>query len=272
MPKNFISNKELRKLLEQATEEEKLALTKLIKEKKKSAYSAKKLQIKICELGGLDFVNYIREGGTGYLDILDGLLDKLDIEGFQEYDEIEKFDRIVSPYNSLSIPLINFDSPLEYKKSEAKKLGLDYAEKVEEKIILKLLEDAYENMSQEKRKNFDEQISLAATKFGSSNNKELLTGTAGLLALGNLGGFATYTFLTSLMSTVSFGTLGFGAYTAATSLLSVLLGPVGWAGLGVFAAYSYSSPEYKKLIPIVATIGAIRQRVKYESQFTEKKI
>jgi len=34
-----------------------------------------------------------------------------------------------------------------------------------------------------------------------------LTGTAGLMILANLDGFATYTFLTSAMSIISMGTL-----------------------------------------------------------------
>jgi len=263
MPKNFISNKELRKLLEKATKEERLALTKLIKPKKTNAYSAKKLQVIICELGGNNIINYVREGGTGYLDILDDVLDKLEIKKSLSYEKVEKFDRLVSPFNNT---FMKFESPLEYKKSEAKKLGIRYAEEVEEKIILKLLEDAYKNMSKEEKKDFDEQIFLATKKLDISNNQEYIVGSAGLLAVGNLGGFATYTLLTSLMSTVSFGTLGFGAYTAATSLLSILLGPVGWVGVGVFAAYTYGAPEYKKIIPIVAIIGAIRQRVKYESK------
>ena len=47
MPKRFISNKELRNLLSKATEEERLALTKLLKPKKDKAYGFKKLQKKI---------------------------------------------------------------------------------------------------------------------------------------------------------------------------------------------------------------------------------
>ena len=266
MPKNFISNKELRNLLKQATEEERLALTKLIKLQKTSAYSAKELQIKICELGGNSTINYIREGGTGYLDIVDDVLNKLNIKGFPTYDKIGIFDRLVSPYSNNFLPFIEFDSPLKYKKSEAKKLGLEYAEKAEEKVISKLLEDAYEKMSDEEKKSFEEQILLATKKFTSSHSTEYIAGGASLLALGNIGGFTTYTLLTSLMSTVSFGTLGFGTYTAATSLLSILLGPVGWASLGGFAVYAYGAPEYKKLIPIVAIVGAIRQRIKYKSK------
>jgi uncharacterized protein YaaW (UPF0174 family) len=61
------------------------------------------------------------------------------------------------------------------------------------------------------------------------------------------------------------GTLGFRAYTAATSFLSIVLGPIGWAGLGIFAAYSIGGENYKKTIPCIAIIGAIRQRIKYEN-------
>jgi len=48
-------------------------------------------------------------------------------------------------------------------------------------------------------------------------------------------------------------------------LLSIVLGPIGWAGLGIFAVYSIGGEDYKKTIPCVAIIGAIRQRIKYEN-------
>ena len=102
-----------------------------------------------------------------------------------------------------------------------------------------------------------------ARKYDNNINT-YLTGGAGLIALGNLGGFATYTFLTTFLSTISMGSLGFGAYTVATSLLSVIMGPVGWASLGAIAILTLGSSNTKKLIPIVAIIGAMRQRVDYE--------
>ncbi len=68
------------------------------------------------------------------------------------------------------------------------------------------------------------------------------------------------------------GTLGFGAYTTATSALSVFLGPVGWIGLGAAAVYSYGKPKYKKLIPVVATIALIRQRLAYEAKLLAEKL
>jgi len=265
MPKKFISNGELRTLLEKATDDERLALTRLLNPKKDKAYDAKKLQKKICLEGGNDGVNYVRGQGTGYLDIIDDVLDKLDIDGFPSYDEVSSYDEITSPLADINdyIPFIDIDSPLKYKKKKARKLGIDYAEKAENAIILALLEKAYENMSEEEKKSFDIQVSKVASTISSDTTRNI-AGATGLMVLANMGGFATYTFLTTSMSALTFGSLGFGAYTTATSMLSVILGPVGWVGLGTYAVYAYGAPDYQKLISIVATIGTIRQRVKYE--------
>lgn len=120
-------------------------------------------------------------------------------------------------------------------------------------------------MSEKEKLSFDEQMNKVA-KECSSNATQNLTGAAGFIVLGNLGGFATYTFLTTAMSTITLGTLGFGAYTTATSLLSFLLGPPGWTALGIATVFTVGKPDYQKLIPIVAIVGAIRQRVKYETE------
>jgi uncharacterized protein YaaW (UPF0174 family) len=250
MPKMFISNATLRELIEKATYEEKLSLTKILDKHQTKPFSATKLQKDICWEGGHGFANTYRGQGTGYLDILDEVADELKIRNIPSYNsKVKYYDEIES---------------LKYDQEKTNILGIDYAEKVEEKIILKVLEITYKEMSEQDKLSFDAQINKIAKEF-DSNITEKLTGTAGLMALGNLGGFATYTFLTTAMSTITMGTLGFGAYTAATTLLSIALGPVGWAGLGAATILALGKPDYQKLIPIVATIGAIRQRIKYES-------
>ena len=276
MPKRFISNKELRSLLVNATEDERLSLTKLLNPKKDQAYTAKKLQKKICLEGGHDLMNKIRNQGTGYLDIIDDVLDELEIDGFPSYsDKVAYYDELSPDYESSPswikdiVGAVDMAPSLKYSKKKSRKLGLDYAEKAEEKIIWTLLEKIYESMDEEAQKSFDEQIQSVAEKYKSSSMNNV-AGVAGIMALGNIGGFATYTFLTTSMSTITMGALGFGAYTAATSLLSIILGPVGWASLGSYAAYTYGSPNYNKLIPIVATIGVIRQRIKYEQSEIEE--
>jgi len=255
MATKFVSNDVLIELLEQATEEEKLSLTKILNESRKKPNSAKKIQCELSFAGGNSLMNLYRGEGTGYIDIVDDVLGKLEITGFPSY--------------LLEIRHCDEKDALQFDESTARKKGMEYLEKAEEQIILKLLEKAYENMSDQEKASFDEQMNKVAASFDSSIATNL-SGTAGLMVLGKMGGFATYTFLTTAMSTVTMGTLGFGAYTAATSFLSILLGPVGWAGLGAFALYSIGSENYKKTIPCVAIIGAIRQRIKYENNIKKR--
>lgn len=365
MPKNFISNSELRKLLSKATDDEKLALTKILEKNHTNLFHSDKLQEEICLCGGHGVTNWLRGSGTGYLDIIDDVAETLGIEAREDYlTKVKYYDEIFhikdEEHDSSSSSLTR-----KYDISEASKLGNDYAIEYEKKIIIKVMENAYNQMKADKEKvekeliklknnkseyekilsdkktdlrvitkeindkevnmsrlsstndakyvrlqieinffkidqsyamkelelvkknleeipkkvkekenefdeakkrldDFDYQLSQTVNKFDSSN-LGVITGTAGLMVLANLGGFATYTFLTSMMSTLSFGTLGFGAYTAATSFLSVVIGPIGWAGLGLWTIFTLGKPDMNKLILLVATIGAIRQRVMYES-------
>jgi len=365
MPKNFISNSELRKLLSKATDDERLALTKILDENQANPFQSDKLQEKICLCGGHGVANWFRGSGTGYLDIIDDVAGALGIHDRSNYQlEVKYYDEI--PYiKGENQDGTSSSKTQKYDRLEATKLGNDYAIEHERKIIIKVMENAYKKMKADKEKfeneltklknekldcesqlpdkrstlialknkvedkkekmsrisdpndekfvklqvevnglksdqssvqvkikllekrleampekisakevelneakerldNFDAQLSRTVNQFNSSH-LGAITGTAGLMALANLGGFATYTFLTSMMSTLSFGTLGFGAYTAATSFLSVVIGPVGWAGLGLWTIFALGKPDKNKLVLLVATIGAIRQRILYES-------
>ena len=370
MPNKFISNSALRELLLKATEDENLALTKILDDHQTSPFTYNKLQKEICLCGGHGVANWFRGSGTGYLDIVDDVADALEIDGREDYDSIVKYyDEIFYIKGEID------DKPgssitRKYDRRQATDLGKEYASKYEKKIIIKVMENAYKQMKSEKeevKKSLlalkKEKVSLEKkllikysamkelqniiaygeeeiSRFGSNSDvavdkkriqlqtdidefkneytsvtKELkslkstldtlpkeikkgeielseaekrlddfdsqlartinsydsthlgaITGTAGLMVLANLGGFATYTFLTSMMSTLSLGTLGFGAYTAATSFLSVVIGPVGWAGLGLWTIFTLGKPDMNKLILLVATIGAIRQMVLFEAE------
>jgi hypothetical protein len=88
---------------------------------------------------------------------------------------------------------------------------------------------------------------------------------AALLALGNLGGFATYTVMSTVLSAVSLGTLSFGTYALASSVLSVLLGPVGWLALGAYAAQKLGSPDEVRVVRLAATCSLISERLMQEN-------
>ena len=249
MPKMFLSNMVLRDLLKQSTYEEKLSLTKILNKSQTKPYDYIKLQEEICLEGGHWLFNKQRGQGTGYLDILDDILDKLEISNPYSYQiEIKYFDEI---------------NNLNYNKEISIQKGINYALESEEKIIIKLLELIYNQLNDTQKQEFDKQVINVAKQF-DSNASLHLQGMTSLMLLGHLGGFATYTFLTTSLSVISLGSLGFGAYTTATSLLSIVMGPIGWTGLGLAGIYTMGKPSYEKLIPIVAIIGTIRQRIIYE--------
>lgn len=445
MKEKFLSNTQLRALLSLATEDERLGITKILDNNANNALSSAKLQNMISLEGGHGFVNFFREQGTGYIDILDDVVSELNIKGLPSYQSKLQFIDEVERINSQ-------DS--KYNEAEAIQQGLSYCEQAELKVIQELIKRSYEYLEKQKNKvekayrdsiykhdelvlkrekilkvlhikydeakdlyreinqssefftlvwicmhqddwvwpyldlvsqnpcltqemlkdndsrklkvassiakihsaieadkrynfalkntkptqsyfkdffnsgfpiipqgydgeneiselekrcntlyseitetiktkyqyskkiilenerqeslllelnklkrqleEFDNSINQVVNEFGDNNHSGLV-GTAGLMAIANLGGFATYTLLTSFMSAVSFGSLGFGAYTAATSLLSIAIGPVGWIALGSYAVFSLGKPSMSKLMPIVAIVGAIRQRIKYEN-------
>jgi uncharacterized protein YaaW (UPF0174 family) len=204
MPHSFLSNGVLRELLSHATKNEKLLLTKLLDENQTISYSHEKIQEEICLCGGHGITNFFRGSGTGYIDILDDVAEKLNIENLTPYFSLD---------SDLSLSHIDEISSLEIPRDEAIKRGIEYAKATEEKIILKILEKSYEDMSINERREFDSMVNDVAQKFGSDPTQKL-AGTAGLIVLGKLGSFATYTFLTTTMSAISMGTLGFGVYTS----------------------------------------------------------
>ena len=239
MSAQYISNVLIDKLLNESKPAEKVELSKIIKGKDfNDILSKEDLERKIC-------------GSNGYLKNLHDVASKLNIPNLKSYyKEVIYFDKI---------------DKLKFNYNEAKRISLKYTLELEQKIILHLLEKSYDSLNEVDKENFDKELQKVIQTHGETSNKNLV-GTAGLLALGNMGGFATYTFLTSAMSVLSFGTLSFGAYTAATSMLSVVLGPVGWTALGIWAIFKLGQPNYKELIPIVLTVGLIRQRIMFENK------
>ena len=95
MPSKFISNGALREVLKQATDDERLSLTKILDSDRSEPYSYIKLQEEICDQGGHSVVNLFRGQGTGYLDIVDDVADELKIRNIPSYMyEVQYFDEI----------------------------------------------------------------------------------------------------------------------------------------------------------------------------------
>ena len=260
MPNKFVSNGLLLDLLKRATPDERMALTRIIDPGATRPYDVVPLKDAICRAGGNGVANWFRGQGTGYTDILDDVAEALEVKDVPSY-------RSSSIINGLSVAIME-EMALVRISIKEKKITMNqcveysrkFAIETENKVLIKLLEKAYANMNPEQRREFDSKVAEVARKFGDTSVKGL-AGTAGLMVLGNLGGFATYTLMSTVLSTITFGALGFGAYTAASSLLSFVLGPVGWITMGGAAVHAFTKPELKTTIPLVANIAMIRQRV-----------
>lgn len=129
----------------------------------------------------------------------------------------------------------------------------------EEAILACVAKNLYDRLSPEQKKSFDLKVQEMAQ---SSQSLPIgsISAIGGLILLGNLGGFGTYIVMSSLLSTISLGTLSFGAYTAASSILSFLLGPLGWAALGAIAVHTLGKPDVNKLASVVITIAMARRQ------------
>lgn len=271
-----IANDALVDLLDKASEGERLNLTLILNSGASSASSSWALQRDIGLAGGHGVFNFFRGGkGVNYLEVAYDVANELGLLSTEELlgkFENKYFRRDLETYSEPQ-PAPEVDELLKefLLKSEAlsdeeiAKLicaSVRYVENLELKVICHVLNSSYEKLSSSERQKFDAEVSRVATQFKLDKDPSTFAGAAGVMAIANLGGFATYTLMSSLMSAVSFGTLGFGAYTAASSMLSLAIGPIGWLALGSVAAYKLGKPELEKTIPFVATVGVIRQRIK----------
>jgi uncharacterized protein YaaW (UPF0174 family)/DNA-nicking Smr family endonuclease len=130
---------------------------------------------------------------------------------------------------------------------------------IEQSIIRKVWNDTVARMTPEQRQELLAQTEALAAKYGVGLGKEL----AGLasLTVAQMSGFGVYllgsTLLGAINSALGLG-LGFGAFTGLSSLISTVIGPVGWAALGLFTVLKLGRPNYKKLLPAIILIATAR--------------
>lgn len=85
----------------------------------------------------------------------------------------------------------------------------------------------------------------------------------GTLALANASGFGIYLAATTTLGFLTHAigiALPFAAYTGLTSSIAFLIGPVGWLGAGVWAFWTLTGAEWKKIIPAVMYIISVKYR------------
>lgn len=129
------------------------------------------------------------------------------------------------------------------------------ADRIEELIIFKLFEDAWNKMSPSEREN-------AIKEIDGNLNFTGPIATVSIMKLIKLGGFKSYQLAVIVANAVSKFVLGrglsFGANAALTKSLSLFAGPVGWVISGIWTAIDLAGPSYKTTIPCVIQVATIR--------------
>jgi uncharacterized protein YaaW (UPF0174 family) len=219
---------ELLSVLESASDEDLEPILELLTGKGfgfkvKDKWSAKKLRKKIEEElrrnGGNSFANAYRGYGPEWEEIVRDVADKLNVEYEQD----------------------------------------DSTEEVERSVAVQVLERAVDNMSATQRSRLLQNLEAE----GMPRNLPVGQGAlAAALVGGRVAGFASYKILVIVANAVAKTLIGKGltyaTNAALTKLLSVALGPVGWALTAVWTAIDLAGPAARITVPSVVMIGVLR--------------
>jgi uncharacterized protein YaaW (UPF0174 family) len=141
-------------------------------------------------------------------------------------------------------------------------------ERIENNLLLKVLNDALEKMSSEEIRQLAESIGI--------KNLTLFTPEAMLGAFQTVfraGGFKSYQLTVIVVNAVLKALIGrglqFASGAALTRTIGILTGPIGWAITGAWTAVDIASAAYRVTIPAVIQVAALRQKHLYAKQADE---
>ena len=166
-------------------------------------------------MGGNSFANIFRGHGVSYREMLIDVSDKLKV-----------------PYNK--------QAPTE---------------RIEQCLLEKVLEDAWEKMSPKEKDELLENLG-DTTKFFTSMSSGVL------ISLFRAGGFTSYKLSLIIANAVCKAILGRGLSLALNAGLvrglAVLTGPIGIALSGLWIAIDLAGPAYRVTVPAIIYIAALR--------------
>ena len=132
-------------------------------------------------------------------------------------------------------------------------------EKIENNLLLKIVEDSLEKMSEEEKREFVKGFKLNTVNFST------VAIMAALQTAINLGGFASYQMSVVVANTVARQLIGRGlaitANAGLTKSLAIFAGPIGWVIAGLLALPMISGPAYRVTIPSVIQVAYMRQKM-----------
>jgi uncharacterized protein YaaW (UPF0174 family) len=230
-----------------------MQLTKLFHKDASSVRSVSELMDDVCKNGGHAIANWSRGEGVPYSELLYDVAKKLKVSGLREWSEVTHEGLTIAEMDQRwSLGQVDQANAARWK-AELKK----YVVATERGILGTFMADAYARMTPQQKAEIDKKLEQL---YGQDSTKGLkhLSASAAILAIAHGGGFATYMLMSSVISTLSLGAAGFSVYTAASTLLSFIIGPVGWAALGVAAVYKLGGPNQQRSVQAVIAIAIVR--------------
>lgn len=132
-------------------------------------------------------------------------------------------------------------------------------DKIEDALLMKLLSDALENMSDADREEIAKIVGLSNLKSFSS--PAVMAALQGAFVM---GGFASYQIALMIANAVSRSVLGAGIAFAGNAAiargLSIMTGPIGWALTGIWTAVDLAGPAYRVTLPAVVNVALLRKQ------------
>lgn len=205
-------------------------------------------------------------------DILNQTSDK-ELNPIYEILKLDKKNKleIVYAISENSKNLLNYfdeDQYISYKEiliKVAKKLKIEnefYTANIS-KIEIDIVQTLYNKQINKLNIKDKEKLELALKKEFSNTNLETSGKALTALTAANLSGFSLYIMSSTILSFTS-GILGitlpFAAYTGLSSTISFIIGPYGWAALGIYTAWNLTNANYNKIIPIIIYINNLKLR------------
>ena len=188
----------------------------------------KEIAEEIQKYGGNSIANFFRDTGVLYKGILMDVCDKLKVN---------------------------------YNKNASTEI-------IENNLLMKVLEKALEDMTEEERKELLESIGIKNT---TNFSQETLLGI--FQAVFRAGGFKSYQLTVIIANAILKALIGRGLSLAGNAMLTrtmaILTGPIGWAITALWTAFDIAGPAYRVTIPAVIEISVLRKKYLYDNKVDE---
>ncbi|MZI92972.1 DUF3944 domain-containing protein [Vibrio sp. CAIM 722] len=143
-------------------------------------------------------------------------------------------------------------------------------EMIETHLLMKILEDALDNMDDEELRDFAQAAGVENTSVVTKQ-----TVLMAFQAAFKIGGFKSYQLTLVIVNAVIKALIGrglsFAGNVALTRAMSILAGPVGWAISGAWTAVDLAGAAYRVTIPAVIQVAVLRQKYRFEQPVKEAK-